>query len=140
MEGGDEATNGGGEPSVGGSYDGSSLSSSGTTPFIGGIYGGFRTSRILLKNKESSLSRPTARGTDYSNPYIPNPQGATRVFQHIGALDRLAVQPGMDPLEEFSPQGRTIDRKPRKIVKSGPPINSNRLREKGLSAYRKEND
>jgi len=141
VEGGDGTAGGGGETVGGDPSEGSSLTTSGGLPAIGQVYGGFRVSRVFRKSKEArgyGGGRPSVVGTDYSSPYVDAPDGAGRIFKHESGLD-MYPSSNEEPLDQFAPQGRSIDKKPKSLQRSGPPANSSRLRDKGLVAYRKAN-
>lgn len=94
----------------------------------------FRARKRVIGDPDAG--RIVVKGTDYSNPFVRKPMAAK------GGIDKdqAAIARPMtfdDPLSGFAPQNPALDAKhkhPRQLER---PIATGRIREQGMSAYRK---
>lgn len=146
MEGGDataDASAPSAEGSEGSDNEGLTSTSSGIpiAPVYAGYGMGYNFSSVYRSRRKefrdsTQAQRPVDYG-EYANPYADTLRGpAGRIMRrNMSGIGEIYT----DPLDNFKPQPNKMDKKPASVKRPSRPVDTGRMRKKGLSAYRKDN-
>jgi len=143
MEGGDATASTDAPSAEGSDNEGLTSTSSGipVAPVYSGFGMGYNFSSVYRSRRKefrdsTQAQRPVDYG-EYTNPYADTLRGpAGRVMRrNLSGIGEVYT----DPLDNFKAQPNKMDRKPPAVRRPSRPVDTGRMRKKGLSAYNKSN-